>query len=139
MNSKIGLDWELVGKARSSAARTAEDIQRFIDLHTTVAVERTVCRLLGIDGINAVEVPMPNVVVEHLCSRDLLPDGAALRVGNACAALGISPQEAAEGIDRGEIDLASLPMHTAEEIRAVLEPYITASLDRIRSNVGKRK
>ena len=139
MVSKIGLDHELVEKARSSAARVAEDTQRFIDLHTTVAVERTVCRLLGIDGINAVEVPMPNVVVEHLTERDLLPDGAALRLGNALAELHITPQEIAEGIDRGEIDLGSLPMHAEEEIRDALHPYLTASLDRIRSNVGKRK
>ena len=72
MASKIGLDHELVEKARSSAARVAENTQRFIDLHTTVAVERTVCRLLGIDGINPVEVPMPNVVVEHLSDRECI-------------------------------------------------------------------
>ena len=51
MKSKLGLNQALVNEARTSAARVAEDTQRFIDLHTTVAVERTVCRLLGIDGV----------------------------------------------------------------------------------------
>ena len=138
MKSKIGLDQALVEKARASAASVAEDTQRFIDLHTTAAVERTVCRLLGIDGVNAVEVPMPNVVTEHLKEKNLLSDGAALRIGNACAELNLTPQEIAEGIDRGEIDLAALPMHPEEEIRSALQPYITASLDRIRGNVHKR-
>ena len=124
MASKIGLDEKLVAKARSSAAKVAEDTQRFIERHTTVAVERTVCRLLGIDGVNDVEVPMPNIVVEHLCAKDLLADGAALRLGNA--------------IDRGEIDLAALPMHAEEEIREALAPVVAETMARIRANVAKR-
>ena len=139
MASKIGLDQKLVEQARSSARRVAEDTQHFIDRHTTVAVERTVCRLLGIDGINKVEVPMPNVVVDHLSEKNLLSDGAALRIGNAMAELGLGPQEIAEGIDRGEIDLSALPMHPVEEIRGALEPVVEKTLARIRSNVGKRK
>jgi len=138
MVSKIGLDRELVDKARASARRVAEDTQRFIDRHTTVAVERTVCRLLGIDGINEVEVPMPNVVVEHLTAQNILEDGAALRIGNAMAELGMSPQEVAEGVDRGEIDLAALSLRPVSEIREALAPVIRETMDRIRANVAKR-
>ncbi len=138
MKSKVGLDQALVDKARASAAKVAEDTQRFIDRHTTVAVERTVCRLLGIDGVNDVEVPLPNVVVDHLCTKDILSDGAALRIGNAMAELGLSPQEIAEGIDRGEIDLAAMPVRSEEEIRAAIAPVVEATLTRIRGNVGKR-
>ena len=139
MTSKIGLDQVLVEKARTSARKVAEDTQRFIDLHTTVAVERTVCRLLGIDGINEVEVPMPNVVVEHLTQKSILSDGAALRIGNAMAELGIGPQEVAEGIDKGEIDLAAIPMHREEEIREALAPVVQATMARIDANVARRK
>ena len=138
MTSKIGLDQALVERARTSAAHVAEDTQRFIDRHTTVTVERTVCRLLGIDGVNAVEAPLPNVVVDHLTERELLAEGAALRIGNAMAELGLSPQEIAEGIDRGEIDLAALPMHAEEEIRAALKPVVDGTIARIRKNVAKR-
>ncbi len=138
MTSKIGLDQALVERARTSAAHVAEDTQRFIDRHTTVTVERTVCRLLGIDGVNAVEAPLPNVVVDHLTERELLAEGAALRIGNAMAELGLSPQVIAEGIDRGEIDLAALPMHAEEEIRAALKPVVDGTIARIRKNVAKR-
>jgi len=138
MKSKLGLDQSMVDRARSSARKVAEDTQRFIDLHTTVAVERTVCRLLGIDGVNAVEVPMPNVVVDHLTERGILADGAALRLGNAMAELGLTPQQVAEGIDRGEVDLAALPIHPEEEIRAALRPAVDAAMERIRANVAKR-
>ena len=48
MESKLGLNFDLVNQARASAAYVADDTQRFIDQHTTVTVERAVCRLLGI-------------------------------------------------------------------------------------------
>ncbi len=138
MTGKLGLDYTLVEKARASAGKVAEDTQRFINRHTTKAVERTVCRLLGIDGINEVEVPLPNAVADHLAAKNILADGAALRIGNAIAELKLTPQEIAEGIDRGEIDLSALPLHPEEEIREALSPYIAATLDRIRGNVAKR-
>ena len=138
MTSKLGINEELVGKARASAMKVAEDTQYFIDKHTTVAVERTVCRLLGIDGVNAVEVPMPNVVVDHLVDKGILSDGAAMRVGNAMAETGLSPQQVAEAIDRGEVDLAALPMHSEAEIRAALKGSVDSTMARIRSNVAKR-
>lgn len=138
MTSKLGLNEELVGKARASAMKVAEDTQYFIDKHTTVAVERTVCRLLGIDGINSVEVPMPNVVVDHLVDKGILSDGAAMRVGNAMAELGLTPQQVAEAVDKGEVDLASLPMHSESEIRSALAISVDSTIRRIRSNVAQR-
>ena len=71
MESKLGLNMELVNQARQSAAHVADDTQRFIDQHTTVTVERAVCRLLGIDGVNDMDVPLPNVVVDHLMANVL--------------------------------------------------------------------
>ena len=47
MESKLGLNFDLVNQARASAAYVADDTQRFIDQHTTVTVERAVCRLLA--------------------------------------------------------------------------------------------
>ena len=78
MESKLGLNFELVDQARASAAKVADDVQHFIDQHTTVTVERAVCRLLGIDGVNDMDVPLPNVVVDHLMANSLLPVGTCL-------------------------------------------------------------
>ena len=47
--SKLGLDQSLISKARNSAKNVALDVQAVIDEPPTVAVERTVCRLVGID------------------------------------------------------------------------------------------
>ena len=138
MESKLNLNRNLVDKARESARRIAEDTQNFIDLHTTVTVERAVCRLLGIDGVNALEVPLPNVVVDHLFDKGLLPGGAAYYIGNAMAETGMNPQQIAESIDRGELDLSAVAPHGIEEIRAAVMPVAEATAERIRTNVAKR-
>ena len=81
--SKVGLDFVEVEHARDVARRIAQQVQDFVEDYTTVAVERTLCRFLGIDGIDENEVPMPNVVVDELKSKGLLGEGVMFYVGNA--------------------------------------------------------
>ena len=138
MQSKLNLNRELVDRARQSAANIAADTQRFIDQHTTVTVERAVCRLLGIDGVNEMDVPMPNVVVDHLMANSILPVGAAWYIGNAMVETGLDPQGVAEAIDRGELDMSKLPAHSDAEIRAAIEPIVEKTIARINSNVKNR-
>lgn len=138
MQSKLNLNRELVDRARQSAAKIAKDTQSFIDQHTTVTVERAVCRLLGIDGVNEMEVPMPNVVVDHLMANSILPVGAAWYIGNAMVETGMEPQAIAEAIDKGELDMSKLPAHSDAEIRAVIMPVVERTIARINSNVRNR-
>lgn len=138
MESKLHLNQALIDQARASAARAADDVQGFIDQHTTVAVERAVCRLLGIDGVNEVEVPLPNVVVDHLMEKEVLSGGVAFYLGNAVAETGLSVQEIAEKISKGELDLTKLPVHSTDEIRAAIMPVAESACERIRKNVADR-
>lgn len=136
--SKLGLNQELIAKARTSAAKVAQDVQSFIDEHTTVTVERAVCRLLGIDGVNEVEVPLPNVVVDHLAEKGALSGGAAFYIGNAMIALGVGPQEVAEKVASGEVDLTKLPVASEEEIKKAIWPIAEATTARVAANVAQR-
>ncbi len=138
MESKLNLNTSLVDKARESASHIAADTQDFIDLHTTVTVERAVCRLLGIDGINELEVPLPNVVVDHLVAKGILNGGAAYYIGNAMAETGMTPQQVAEAIDAEKLDLSAVAAHSIEEIRAAIMPIASAATERIRGNVARR-
>ena len=138
MASKLNLDQNKVDRARAAARTVALDTQAFIDRHTTVTVERAVCRLLLIDGVNEVGVPLPNVVVDHLLEKGLLPYGAAYALGNAMAETGMTPQQIAEAVDRGELDLSMIAPHTEAEIRAAIEPTAKATAERIRRNVAQR-
>ena len=138
MASKLNLDQNKVDRARAAARTVALDTQAFIDRHTTVTVERAVCRLLLIDGVNEVGVPLPNVVVDHLLEKGLLPYGAAYALGNAMAETGMTPQQIAEAVDRGELDLSMIAPHTEAEIRSAIEPVARATAERIRRNVVQR-
>ncbi|MBQ6891073.1 MAG: lysine 5,6-aminomutase subunit alpha [Clostridia bacterium] len=138
MASKLNLDQNKVDRARAAARTVALDTQAFIDRHTTVTVERAVCRLLLIDGVNEVGVPLPNVVVDHLLEKGLLPYGAAYVLGNAMAETRLTPQQIAEAVDRGELDLSKIAPHTEAEIRAAIEPTAKATAERIRRNVAQR-
>jgi len=139
MQSKLNLDWALVHKARASAAKVADDTQAFIIEHTTVTVERTICRLLGIDGINEAEAPMPNVVVDHLCEKELLPIGAAYYIGNAVIETGYTPQQIAVAIDSGELDFSRLKINPIETVKKAIEPVADNTVALIRENAGRRK
>ena len=41
-------------------------MQKFIEKHTTVTTERTVLRLLGVDGVDDLDAPLPNVLVDAI-------------------------------------------------------------------------
>ena len=138
MASKLNLDQNKVDRARTAARQVALDTQAFIDRHTTVTVERAVCRLLLIDGVNEVGVPLPNVVVDHLLEKGLLSYGAAYALGNAMAETGLTPQQIAEAVDKGELDLSRVIPHSEAEIRAAIEPTARATVERIRKNVARR-
>ena len=90
--SKLGLDFEKVEYARGLAKGIAQDVQTFVEQYTTVAVERTLCRLMGIDGVDDNDVPLPNVVVEALKDKGVLNEGALFFIANAMIQTGLTPQ-----------------------------------------------
>ncbi len=137
--SKVGLDFAEVEHARAVAKKIAGQVQDFVEDYTTVAVERTLCRFLGIDGIDENEVPMPNVVVEELKSKGVLGEGVMYYVGNAMVETGKTPQQIAEAIAAGAMDITKMPVHAKEEIDKALEPVITATIEKVRGNRLRRE
>ena len=139
MESKLNLYFKLVEQARAHASRVADDTQRFIDERTTSTVERTICRLLGIDGVDAQDVPLPNVVVDHLMDKNALSQGAAFWIGNAMVETGKDPQAIAEDVAADKLDLTALPTHGEAEIHAALAPIVEKSLNKIAARRKRRE
>ena len=137
--SKLGLDQKKVDKARSLARTIAEDVQSFVEGYTTVAVERTVCRLLGVDGVDENQVPLPNVVVDSLRSAGVLGQGVMFYIGNAMVATGKTPQEIAEAVSEGSLDLTKIKISDKKLVDAALQPVIDSSINRIRTRRGRRE
>ena len=137
--SKIRLDVKKVKEAREYAKRIALNTQRFVEEHSTVAVERTVLRLLGLDGINEEGVPLPNLVVDHLKEKHALEDGAAFHIGNAMVMLKKTPQEIAEEVAAGNLDLTKIPAADAFERNLAVEEVAKKMVEKIRKNRGVRE
>ena len=138
MASKLNLDPKVIDSARSCAGRIAESMQEFIDRHTTVSTERTILRLLGIDGIDDVETPLPNVVVDQIKDAGGLPRGVAYWIGNAMIQTGKTPQEIAEEMAAGNLEITKLPTASAKEAEEKIMPVVLDSLKKIREQTEKR-
>lgn len=138
MVSKLNLDEKMIERARNAADNIAEDVQKFIDEHTTVAVERTIARLLGIDGVDEIDKPLPNVVVDNIKEGGGLGSGIAYWIGNAIVHSGKSPQEIAEAVDRGEMDLTRIPAQDPQKIQGAIHAIADHSINKVKSNREKR-
>jgi beta-lysine 5,6-aminomutase alpha subunit len=139
MLKKLNLDQSLIDRARVSAARIADDCQGFIDQHTTESVERTVARLLGIDGVDDIDKPLPNMVVDNIKEGGGLPLGAAYWIGNAMAFTGMEPQQIAEEVALGKLDLTKIPVAEEGKIRARVLELAQKMTGKIRENRNKRQ
>jgi len=139
VNNKLNLDFSIVKKARETARNIAFDTQKFIDKHTTTTIERTICRLLGIDGVDEFGVPLPNVVVNNIKKGKGLGIGAAIFIGNAILQTNLSPQEIAEKTSKDELNLTKLPMNDLTEIKTSIIKLAKQNLEKIKKNKKKRE
>ncbi|MBR6491591.1 MAG: lysine 5,6-aminomutase subunit alpha, partial [Bacteroidales bacterium] len=136
--SKLGIDFKRVEYAKSLARKIADDVQNFADNYTTVAVERTISRILGIDGIDENGVPLPNIIVDSLVSSNTLSQGIIFALGNAVIETGLSPQTIAEKVSKGEIELDKFKAHDTKELLDALKPFYEPNIIRI-ANRRKRR
>ncbi|MBA4494057.1 lysine 5,6-aminomutase subunit alpha [Paenactinomyces guangxiensis] len=134
MDHKLRLDPEQIDRARRAAAEIARGVDRFISSRTTVAIERTVLRLMGIDGVDSQYIPLPNVVIDHLLDRGLLESGAATWVIHAMLHLGLPAQTIAEQVAAGSLDLGNVPWADRREVEAKGREVARKGLDRVRAN-----
>ncbi len=138
MKSKLNLDFGLVEKARQYARDIAADTQRFIEKHTSVTIERTCARLLGIDGVDDNGVPLPNVIVDSIKNANGLSLGLSVYLGNAIIQTGKTPQQIAEAISKKELDITKLKMADMFEIKAKIDEIASQTVERIRNNRKNR-
>lgn len=137
--SKLNLDKGLIEKARGAAYNIANDVQSFIDSHTTITVERAIVRLLGVDGIDEMETPLPNVVVNHILKEGGLSEGIAYWIGNAMVYTGKTPQEIAESVSKRDLDLIKIPAQSNEAITSIINNIALETVNRIKNNRKKRE
>jgi beta-lysine 5,6-aminomutase alpha subunit len=136
--SKLDLDPGVVAACRQAARRIADDVGEQISGRTTVSVERSVTRLLGVDGADQLDVPLPNVLVDHVHERGGLDRGIAHFLGNAMLADGRTPQQIADAVSAGELDLMALDQAEEAAIRERVLAETRTRLTEISRNFEER-
>jgi beta-lysine 5,6-aminomutase alpha subunit len=139
VKNKLNLNFHLVEDARKIAKKIALDIQIFIDQHTTTSIERTICRLLGIDGTDEYGVPLPNVVTDHVIKSGQITKGVAIYLGNAILQTNLSPQNIAEKVSQEQLNLAQLPWGELTQIKETLLSITNKNLEIIKRNKQTRE
>jgi beta-lysine 5,6-aminomutase alpha subunit len=139
MRPKLALNTDLIDSCRELAARIAADMSERIADRTTTSIERTVARLLGIDGVDANDVPLPNVLVDRLVERGELGRGLAYWLGSAIISTRWEPMEIAKRVAVGELDLCDIEPADGDRIREVMRRHAGSSLNRISSERAARR
>jgi beta-lysine 5,6-aminomutase alpha subunit len=135
MESKLALSPERIQRARDLASSIVKPVMDFVDLHTTVTVERATLRLAGADLADPDGVPVPNLIVDQLRGR--LEDGALLPYVNALVKTG----ETVEGLNAriaSGFNIAELPMGDRGAVEARAEELVQAFSRRVKANRSHR-
>lgn len=100
---KLSLNSRQIDRVKELAGEIANQVQSFIDRHSSVSVERTILRLYGVDGIDKEGVPLINRLIDILKEKGTLKDGASYPFAATMVATGKDAQTTAEMIINGEI------------------------------------
>jgi len=114
----LHLDPALVARCRELADRVTAQVLDVVRRHTTVSIERTVLRLLGLHDAGPRGIPLVNLAVDALHERKLLHRGAAYWMGWALRHGATDPLSVVDRLTSLPSDPEPLP---AEEERRMLE------------------
>ena len=134
----LKLDQSLVDEARALARHIVEPVITYIGAHTTVAIERTTLRLIGVDGIDEDGVPLPNRVVDS--AMPLLPGGILRPFVATMLQNSLDVQATAEAIGRDDLSLREV--RAEEETLAAIDAeamrLVREGVARIRARRAER-
>ena len=135
---ELRIDLGRVAEMRRVARDIARPIAAFIDAHATVAVERSLLRLLGVDGVGPQDVPLPNLVIERL-GLERLRGGATRPLAALVAETGRTPDDVASAIGDGTLDVALGDDVPEAAARGAIAKYVARALGRIDARRDERQ
>jgi beta-lysine 5,6-aminomutase alpha subunit len=126
-------------QARTLASDVIEPVFDVIRRHTTVSIERTTLRLLGMGGAGTQGVPLVNLMVDKLKDAGLLNRGAAYWYGRALHMGAKSPLDAVERLVAARVEqLGPLPSEVEAKLRDEVRAETRAAVDELRRRVEAR-
>jgi beta-lysine 5,6-aminomutase alpha subunit len=137
----LQLDFQKVGRCRELAKKISLPIEQLIDTHTTVAIERTVLRLLGVEGVVSQSgqwVPEVNVIIEDLRNEGVLGQGVLRWFVNGMIAKKMTASELAAAVASRKVKLTTLPMAPGRDIEVKAKELCSRARDLIVSRREER-
>ncbi len=129
-----------VARARELARSAALGVQAFIDRHTTVSIERTVLRLLGISGAGSRGAPLANLMVDRLREAGVLQQGAAYWLGRALrASPGKDPLHAIERVAAHPEKLPPLGEAEEAQLREEMRAEARSAVRELAARIDQRR
>lgn len=96
-------------------------------------------RLYGVDGVNELNIPLPNVFVDAVKRVHGLQQGSAYWMAAGMCKLDACPQQVAEAVSVGELDLRELARLDPFYVRRVMNRTAHDALDNLRKRNEPRK
>jgi len=113
---KLQIEKEKVTRARELANSISQSLLPLFRDYSSDSIERSLIRLLGVDGENNEKIPFPNIVVDFLKNKGHLEDGILYWFINGMIQSHKTAQELSIAIDKNEINLFQIPIAEKEEI-----------------------
>ncbi|MCB5250746.1 MAG: lysine 5,6-aminomutase subunit alpha [Candidatus Cloacimonadales bacterium] len=135
---QLTIPQEKIEAAREYAKQITSTLKDLLNAYSSVTIERTVLRLLGIDGALADGTPLPNFLVDQLKEKNALDKGAAYWISNAMVSTGLTAQEVAENVKDGKIELTQIIQQPIEKTIKVMNELTDKMLAHIKKQKATR-
>lgn len=126
---KLNLDRDKIDECRGIAKRIVSPVQKYIDRHSTISIERSVLRLIGVEDA-VLGMPLVNLIVDRL-SKDHLRRGIATWFGRALVHSKMDLRKLAMALAKDEMKLAKVPEADEGAIKAAIEPLVKEGIARM--------
>ncbi|MBN2876430.1 MAG: D-lysine 5,6-aminomutase subunit alpha, partial [Bacilli bacterium] len=136
--NKLYLNQDTIAACRLEAEAIAVHVQEYINEHSTVSVERTVLRLLGVDGVDGLGVPLPNRLVDDVKTNGDISLGISVYIASALKATGLALDSLLSQYIKNGTSICVYPMVSVDDARTILFPYANAHLEMVQKNKATR-
>lgn len=127
--NKLNLNQEQINDSRLLAKKISDQVFDFTSQYSTLSVERSVLRMIGIDGVNSIGEPLPNQMVDEIKEQGDITLGVSLYLASALVYYHLSLSDFIKGYLEGTCSLTNIPLVTIKEAKEVLKGYLNKTFD----------
>jgi len=140
-SSTLPLPKQTIQRCRSIGKEISSQVADLVHHHSTVGIERSVLRLLGMNGAMAKDgllYPVANQLIDELGDSGKLSRGALYAIANACLHFKLTPKELDQKLASETLNLNEMADLEPKKVREMAKRLATESVSNLRSFRKKR-